>query len=75
MEQHKFKFRGKEYYANAPVLTEKELDNIVGTARTPNSRLVIVRGSTAVPLTEKINLDERPIIEEIPRGTVKGVFK
>lgn len=75
MEQHKFKFRGKEYYANAPVLTEKELDSIIGTARTPNSRLVTVRGSTAVPIKDKINLEERPIIEEIPRGTVKGVIK
>jgi hypothetical protein len=69
---YKLRFRGKDYYVNAPMVTPEELNKLIGAARTPNSRLIMVRGTTAVPVRGNVDASENPQIDEIPTGTVKG---
>jgi hypothetical protein len=69
---YKLRFRGKDYFVNAPMVTPQELERLIGAARTPNSRLIMVRGTTAVPVSGSVDASEAPQLEEIPTGTVKG---
>lgn len=69
---YKLRFRGKDYFVNAPMVTPQELEKLIGAARTPNSRLIMVRGTTAVPVRGNVDLTENSQLEEIPTGTVKG---
>jgi hypothetical protein len=72
MSKYEFKFRGKKYYADAPMLTPDQLDRIIGASRTLNTRLIFVRGTFAKPVEGKLDLSRPGQIEEIPTGTVKG---
>ena len=54
------------------MVTPQELEKLIGAARMPNSRLIMVRGTTAVPVNGNVDASDTPQLEEIPMGTIKG---
>lgn len=69
-----FRFKDKTYYANAPVLTEQQLNDIVGAARAPNTRLIFVQGNTVRMIAggTGVNVTDPGTVAEIPKSTAKG---
>lgn len=73
-EQFPIVFRGKTYYADAPELTPLQIDNLLGAARTPGTRLILVRGTSAKPVVGRVVISDSGTtrLEEIPLSTQKG---
>ena len=73
MARVEFTFKGKTYYHDAPMLTEAELDSIVGSARGGNTRLISIRPEgNYVIRKDEIDVKRDRKLDEIPEGTHKG---
>lgn len=68
----KIVFQGKEYFHNAQILKPEDLERLIGAARTPNSRLILVKGNQATPIDGPFAAGETDRVHEVPKGTRKG---